>query len=354
MTHLKVLVINTVPFMRDGIGSVIMNHYRALKDRVDFDFLVNTEIVADLKDEILLGGSNIFFVKARKKRPLHYLFSLKKILRGNKYDLIHIHGNSALMSLELLAIKNKKKVIVHGHNVKTEYPFLNALFRPYFQRSFAIGLVPTEEAGKFLFQNKNYRILSNGIDLEQYAYHPEIRHNTRKSLGITDEKVIICVGNLNRQKYQDLLLSILPELLKNGKYVLLLVGKGEREETLRKLAIEKKITNSLIFLDSVPNVQDYYSAADIFALPTNFESFGMVAIEAQANGLPCLVSDCVPQIVKKSEDFHFVSNDDLNTWINLILHAERTDNPRDLSVFDIRKISADLFDIYQEISSSTG
>jgi len=327
-----------------------MNHYRLLNDKIDFDILVNTKIVEAFEEEILLGGSRIFFVKGRKKHPIHYFFFLKKILRNKEYDVIHIHGNSTLMSLELFAIKNKRKVIVHGHNVATSYPFLHAFLRPYFKRNFSIGLAPTKEAGEFLFRDRNHRILTNGIDLEKYAYHPEAREKIRQQLGIIDEKVIICVGNLNEQKHQELLILMLPKLLEREKYTILLVGEGGKRERLMKLAAEQKVADSVIFLGSVSNVQDYYSAADIFALPTHFESFGMVAVEAQANGLPCIVSDCVPRMVKQVEDFHFVSNKDVSTWIDLISTAERTHDVRDLSVFDMKKISMELFQIYQEVS----
>ena len=347
---MKVLIINTVPFIRDGISSVIMSHYRSLKDRIDFDFVVNTEIIDSFKDEIMSGNSKIHFIKTRKKNPLAYFFFIKKITENNEYDVIHVHGNSSLMSLELMAIKNKHKVIVHGHNVKTNYPLLNYFLKPYFRRNFGVGLVPSEEAGTFLFETENYRILPNGVNLAKYVYNPQIRREIHEMLGVCDEKVIICVGNLNEQKYQDLLITILPTLLEREKCIVLLVGEGERKEKLMTLAKENQVAEYVKFLGSVPNVHDYYSAADVFVLPTHFESFSVVAVEGQVNGLPCIVSDYLPKIIKQTEDLHFVSNNDLDTWIELILNVKRAYKDRDLSFFDINTISEELFQIYEKVS----
>lgn len=348
---MKILVINTVPFIRDGTSSVIMDNYRALKDRVSFDFVVNTEIVEEFKGEMLRAKSNIYFIKNRKKNPINYFFALRKILKKADYDVIHIHGNSSLLSLELLSIKEKQKIITHGHNVSTDYPILNIILKPYFKRNFGVGVVPTMEAGRFLFEDKSFHIIPNGIELSKYAFDLEARKKVRKSLGINNEKIIICVGNLTEQKYQELLITILPQLLKKVECIVLLVGEGKKRGELMELVNEKKVARNVKFLGSVSDVQNYYSAADVFVLPTYFESFGLVAIEAEVNGLPCIVSDCVPRIVKQAEDFYFVANSDLDLWVDLILQERRKGAARDLRMFSIEKISEELLKVYQEVSS---
>jgi len=345
---LRVLVINTVPFIRDGTSTVIMDYYRVLRSKVSFDFVVNTEITQDLKDEIISNNSAIYFIKSRKKNPLNYFLQLRKILRNHNYDVIHIHGNSALMSIELLSIKDKDKTIVHGHNVSTDYPLLNRLLKPYFKKNFQIGIVPTVEAGNFLFEKgQNFQIIPNGIDLKKYVFNPVAREKIRTSFQFKDEKVIICVGNFNKQKYQELLISIFPKLLEKGVYYVLFVGAGEKQEQLLKLAREKGVENQVKFVGSVSDVQNYYSASDIFVLPTHFESFGIVAVEAQINGLPCIVSDCIPRIINQTENLYFAPNDNWDLWLDLILKASRKIPKSDISLFDIAKSGEKIFQIYE-------
>lgn len=351
---MKALVINTVPFIRDGISSLVMDYYRTLKDRVDFDFVVNTEIVEEYKNEMLINKSEIYFIKSRKQAPIKYFFFLKKILKTKNYDIIHIHGNSALMSLELLAIKEKWKIIAHGHNVSTDYPLLNKISKPYFKKNYGVGIVPSAETGEFLFENKKYHIIPNGVDLKKYAFDAKARQAVRGSLGIREQKVILCVGNLNEQKYQELIIQILPKLREKDKYIVLLIGEGTKKETLLQLADEKNVKNYVKFLGSIADVKNYYSAADVFVLPTHFESFSIVLVEAEVNGLPCITSNCVPRIVKQRENFHFVANHDLDQWIKLILKAKRTHLNEDLSIFDIEIICESLLKIYQDVSSKLG
>ena len=345
---MKILIINTVPFDRNGITSVIMNFYRGLNEQISFDFIANSEILEEYYSE-LSKKSIIFFIKKRKSNPFNYIFFVRKVLLENSYDLVHIHGNSSLMSLELFAIGKKIPIICHVHNVVSDYPLINMILKKYFLKNYQCGISPTEEAGNFLFSGKPFHVIPNGIDLKKFSFNMKKREVIRSTLAFNDdEKVIICVGNLNKQKFQDLIIKLMPELLREMKFQLMLLGDGERKSDLEILAQTRGVGSYVHFLGSVENIEDYYSAADIFVLPTHYESFGMVVAEAEANGLPCLVSDTVPRGIMQIDDFLFLQNSDLSSWKNNIIMYSRSNKEKDLSYFDINRVKDNLLEIYKK------
>lgn len=349
---MKVLIINTVPFTRNGITSVIMNYYGQLKNEVTFDFLANSEVSQEYEDEIQTSGSQLYFFKNRKKNFLSYTKFLKTIVKNGNYDIVHIHGNSSLMSIELFAIGNKVKTIVHGHNVTTDYPLIHKLLYPYFITHYDFAFVPSKEAGNWLFQEKQYYIIENGIELDKYKFNKLLRDSYRKTLGLTDKNIILNVSNFSSQKNQSLLIEILPSLLKiDSTFYIVFIGEGIELDKQKAKVLELGIEANVTFLGSREDVSSLYSAADFFAFPTNWESLGLVAVEAQANGLPVAMSDTVPEIVKVNRNVKFLSNDSPSQWIEFILKEKRInqDSNVELEKFDIKLSSIKLKNLYEEI-----
>lgn len=306
---MRILVINTVPYFMNGITSVIMNYYKELKDEVSFDFIINDFIDPEI-ESLIEKDSKLFLLPNRKKYPISYVRKLKIIVRKNDYDVIHIHGNSSLMSIELFALNkhNTDSIIVHNHSVKSDYPILSRLCKRYFEKSNYFAVAASKEAGEWLFKDRNYHVIQNGMDISNYTFSESKRLSLRKKLGIRSETIILNVGRYNEPKNKKFVIDTFIEYLKFDKSAkLILIGTGNEQNKIKEYVAMKKINSSILFIDKTTDMQGYYSASDIFSFPSKWESLGMVVVEAQIAALPSLVSDTVPYVTNVSDYITFYS-----------------------------------------------
>ena len=161
--------------------------------------------------------------------------------------------------------------------------------------------------GKGIDQQKT-TVIPNAIDIASFAFDPLVRERIRKELSIEGKTVIGHVGRFCYQKNQEFLLRIFNELQKNmPQAVLMLVGSGDDEAKIKQLADDMGIADKVLFLGVRKDVSNLYNAMDIFVLPSRFEGFGMVLLEAQASGLPCIASDKVSRFVNATGKVKWLS-----------------------------------------------
>ena len=263
-------------------------------------------------------------------------------LKSNQYDVVHIHScNTSALAIMAFAAKKAgiKRVIVHSHNTGTKkdlkYYALKALFEPLLLSSANDFCACSPVAGEWKFTKnicKNKLIvLKNGIDTELFKIYNVKREEYRTRLGFSDTSLVIGhVGRFAFQKNHEFIIDIFTELhKKNNKYKLLLIGDGELRQSIEEKVNKAGLTDSVIFTGNVNNVQDYMQAMDLFILPSMFEGFGIVGIEAQACGLPCIFSTGVPYEAKLTDNVEFVSLEDKDKWIKTIeemILLPKTDN----------------------------
>ena len=172
--------------------------------------------------------------------------------------------------------------------------YLKKRMMPYLTHLLMCG----EESGKWLYGEKNksrFIMLNNAIDAASYTYDLSKRVELRRQLGLADELVIGHVGRFNPQKNHPFLLDIFAALLKKEpNAVLLLVGGGEGMSKMQEKAQELGIAEHVHFLGVRSDVTDLMQAMDVFVFPSLYEGLGIALIEAQAAGLPCVVSDTIP------------------------------------------------------------
>lgn len=310
--YMKVLVINTVGFNINGMSSVIMNYYRYTKDSVSYDFVVNNSIDESYQKELEQNGEKIFILKNRNKKPISYILKLSKIIRAGNYDIVHIHGNSALMLIELLACDRSAVdpiKVVHGHNSDCTHRKMHQLLYRHFIKSYDHGIACSKAAGEFLYGEHEHIVLNNGIQEEQYRFDPMLRASEREKKHIPpDTKVLLHVGRFNDQKNHPFLIEIFREVRKRRPDTILrLVGTGMHFDAIRKKVTELGLDDSIRFVGETRHPEIEYNMADVFVMPSLYESFGLVTIEAQCCGLPCVLSDTIPEDIKITEHVEFLS-----------------------------------------------
>ncbi len=358
---MRILIINTVPFNVNGMSTIIIDLFRFMdKTNKEIHFIANDTIEGKYARIISNGGSRTYLFDRRSRRPLAYIKRLAELIRDMQYDIVHIHGNSALMQIELEAVKRSGcdcKTIVHGHNTSCTHMFLHNLLHKRFMKSFDMAVACSKEAGHFLCRNNNFFLLNNGIEENRFLFDEKVRNEERSKNGNDDKFVLLHVGLFNQQKNHSFLIDVFSEVVKkDSNCQLRLVGEGEKlpeiKEKVKQLGLEDKV----VFTGVTFTPEREYNGADVLVFPSLYESFGLVAVEAQCTGLPCIVSDKLPASVGLSEEFERLSLEDSpEKWAKHILFykAKKTRHSLDDEVrkkgFSIRENAARLGKFYDKI-----
>ena len=299
-------VLNLFTIMdRGGAETMVMNYYRHIdRTKVQFDFLVHREQRGAYDDEIETLGGRIYRLCpiypqnfARYKRDLRGFFQAHP-----EYKIIHSHmselGYFAFREAEQQGVPVR---ICHAHNAPHGFD-AKMIVRTYFKKRMMPHLTHLfmcgEESGKWLYGEKNksrFIMLNNAIDAASYTYDLSKREELRRQLGLADKLVIGHVGRFSPQKNHPFLLDIFAALLKKeSNAVLLLVGGGEGMSKVQEKVQELGIAEHVRFLGVRSDVADLMQAMDMFVLPSLYEGLPVTMVEAQAAGLPCIISDKVP------------------------------------------------------------
>ena len=254
------------------------------------------------------------FIREWKVNRQYYRF-----FKAHPYEIVYADTENALRAVHLLMARlaGVRVRVLHAHNtgLQTESRasakiarMLRGLFRwsatDYFACSHAAAqwLFPKE-----IVRKRAYRVLKNGVDLNAFRFDAALRSETRRRYALEDRFVLGTVGRMVPQKNQKFLIDVLASLRERiPEAALLIVGDGPLREALAAHAQEKDVSDRVIFAGNVPDVPAHLCAMDFFALTSVFEGFGIVNIEAQATGLPCLMSDAVPQEAKSTDRADFL------------------------------------------------
>lgn len=335
--------------MHDKIGGVetfLMNYYRNIdRKKIQFDFVSIYDKLC-FENEIKHLGGKVYNIVSEKKNPIKYYKDLKKIIKENNYNIVHIEMLSCANILPILAAKRAKvkHIIVHSHNSNTPSGLLrklmNTINKPFLKLATDYWAC-SKLAGHWMFGEKNdFVVIPNAIDINKFCFNLDNRKKIRDNLKINNKIVIGHIGRFCYQKNHDFLIKIFKKFNdKNKNSVLLLIGKGELENKIKKAVTDLNLNDSVIFLGNTDVVEKYLSAMDIFVLPSRFEGLPVTGIEAQVNGLECLFSNKITNEVNFTNNVKFLPIDDINLWVkalnNTNLNLKRRNNI-DSKSFDIR------------------
>lgn len=314
-----------------GVEAVVMNYYRNIdRTKIQFDFICDEDSTNIPYEEIEKLGGKVILIPPYQK-VLKYHRELKKILKDGNYKIVHSHINTlSVFSLFAAKCAGVPVRIAHSHSTtnKKEWKknILKITLRPFTKLVATDYMACTEYAGRWMFGDEAFDdgkvyILNNAIDLDKFKYDEEIRKKLRKELKIPEDTVVIGhIGRFVAQKNHTQLIDIFNEYHKNNNNsVLMLIGQGPLMGEIKEKVNNLGLNDCVIFLGQKDNANEYYNAMDLFLFPSLYEGLGMVAIEAQVNGLPCVVSTGVPKVAKVSDNFEFVSLEScIEEWISAI------------------------------------
>ena len=203
--------------------------------------------------------------------------------------------------------------ISHSHNTVTRFDFkwpIKILYK-YLLRLVATDYVACGiDAGKYLF-GKEVKVIHNAIDVDKFKFNGKARNKLRKELNIENKFVIGHVGRFEPQKNHNFLIDVFYEYQKrDNDAVLLLIGNGSLEDKIKEKVKQLDIQDKVKFTGSISNVNEMYSAMDLFILPSFHEGLPVVGVEAQMSGVTCVFSDNVTKEVKFNENVFYISLND--------------------------------------------
>lgn len=317
---------------RGGAETMIMNHYRSLpKDIAQFDFLTHRDEAGDYDDEIRNLGGRIFSAPAiRPWTYISYFRWLDDFFREHASEYIAVHGhiqeNSgfAMYFAKKYGIKNRISSS-HIADLGIDYKYIFRKFGAIWTNKYAtLKLACGNDAGKFLYGKSQFQILKNAIDTDSFLFNPNIRAQKRSELSIPDDYIVI--GNVARfspQKNHNFMIHVFKKFHEsNPNSVLVLVGEGNLMSDIKDLANKLDISGSILFLGLRSDIPQLLQAFDVFFMPSLFEGLPVSVIEAQASGLPCVLSDTIDKECDITGRVNFVSLESpISEWVR-ILEAE--------------------------------
>ena len=351
-----------------GAETMVMNLYRAIdRTKIQFDFIIHLSEKQAYEDEILRLGGRIFrFPRFTGKNILSQAKIWDAFLKEHpEYTILHSHVRSYASLYLPIAKKNGVKTIIHSHSTSngsgmSSYIKSAMQYPLRYEADFCFGC--SEEAGRWLFGNKvlnsnKYFMLKNAIDLNKYQISVEIRKKYRNEWNIDDSsRVFMHVGRLHEAKNHTFLLDIFNEYQhKHSNSILILAGDGELKDNIRQKIYKLGLATKLKMLGERNDITDLLHAADCLLFPSNWEGLPVTVVEAQAAGLPCLVSDTVTKDVNVTE---LVKNLPINkgteVWIREIekLDFHKKDVSEDIrrAGFDIESSAKWISNFYMRLS----
>ena len=344
---MPIRILHIVTYMgRGGLETMLMNYYRAIdRAKVQFDFLTHRDFRADYDDEIEALGGKIYRLPNLNPFSRSYLGALDRFFREHpEYRIVHSHLD-CMSAIPLKAAKKHGVPVRIGHAHNSNQPrdakYLLKLFYKRMIAGQATQLFAcSEEAGRWMFGNADFRVLNNAIDAGKYAFDADIRSTVRHELGLpADALVVGHVGRFDPQKNHRFLVEIFEKMPEDAR--LLLVGDGVLRPDVEQQAEALGIRDRVLFTGVRTDVDRLLQAMDVFLMPSLFEGLPVSIVEAQAAGLPCLISDKVPIECKKTDLVTQIPLDASPAeWTKAVVSAAKT--PRRDTLEQIREAGFDI------------
>lgn len=291
-------------------------------------------------------GCNVLGLPSKKK-IFKYNRELKKLIKANHYDIIHVHQDEKSFQSLYCAKKCGVKIrIAHAHRCDIKKSFINKLLSYLTNKFSNCKMACSADSAKCVFKTTdNVFILNNAIDVNKFVYNESIRKNIRNELEIKDDDFVIgTIARIDEQKNPLFSIDIIKELSnKNDNLKYICIGNGKMYNEVKQHISDLKLDDVCLLLGEKLDAYKYYSAFDMFLLPSLSEGFGISALEAQTNGLLTIISNGFPKSVKVNNsgvEFIDLTKNALE-WANIIekkikeYNGYRFENKVNESVYNI-------------------
>lgn len=349
-----------------GVDKIVFDYCSRLSEDIDVDFVVCRDFSDGMLERRLKQmGHSVYYIPKIRDGFLYHCKELYKIIKAGKYDIVHDNtGYNGFMNHFVYYIAGVPIRIAHAH-----FAFIPETWSQRVIRYLASKLTILESTelmacgqdaavwmwGKKRVQDKKVYIVKNAINIRDYSYSYDESRTMKEQLGIKDKIIVGNVARFTYQKNHEFLIDIFNEFhSKVEDSVLLLIGEGENQDKIKKMVSSYGLSDNVIFLGIRPDVSSLLNCMDIFLLPSRFEGLPVVLVEAQANGLPVIVSTNVTKEIKLLETTCYLPLDNPEEWARKAIELV-TENKRDKIVnieYDINteasKFEDHLISLYKD------
>lgn len=339
-----------------GAETFLMKVSRALESEgYQLDFIVSEE-GGCYTQEVLDRGGRVYQIPLRTKNLKGAFSGIRRIVRDNDYDVVLKLGETSIAVVDLIAARlgGARVTAMRSCNAQAETSDaghrIHLMLRPVLNAVANVKLAPSMLAAEYTFgrraAHRKVHLLHNGVDLRVFAYDREGRSQVREEFSLENRLVVGHVGRFHRQKNHEFLLNVFAGIrARRSDAVLLLVGTGALQEDIRDRAAALGIADAVIFAGQRFDIPQVLSAMDVFVFPSFYEGMPNTVIEAQATGLPCIISDTItPEADLTGLVRYLPLSEDPQLWAEAALaaaSAERRDTKSDFieKGYDIRSVA---------------
>lgn len=356
---IKILFVVKNMRVASGVASFVINYYRELINYSDIqiDLLVVSDVGSIYYEEIS-KRSNIYFMPSLR-HPIRMILFLKKLFKENQYDILHSNVFNSNAPIVYYAKKNRVPIrIFHSHTSRNGDSILLRFRNKFF---FLINIfysnvffACSKTAGEVTFKNKKFYLINNAINLHKYFYNDTYRNEIRNGLKISNDITIVgVVGRVTEAKNPDFIIEIAKKLKADKKKCKILwLGSGNLDEYVKKRIFDEQLEEQILLLGSVDEVYKYYSAFDVFIMPSIYEGLPIAGIEAQINGIKCILSSNISEEIKITNHCELIGIDNVENWCKMISSADMNRKKNEKALFykyDIKYSANDLYKLYKHL-----
>ena len=352
-----------------GSQTMVMNLYRNIdREKIQFDFVIDHPDETYFADEIRSLGGRVHTL------PAFHGTNAGEIKRdwGNffythpEYHILHSHTRSYASLYLPVAKAHGVKTIIHSHSTSTGGGVKGAVksvLQLPLRYQADVLMACSRDAGEWLYgkracESERFILLPNGIDLSRFTSDAGTRGRYRRELGLEGRFVIGHVGRFYDVKNHTFLLDVFQKVLEREPDArLLLVGVGPLQRQTAQKAVALGVADQVIMTGNRDDVPELLSAMDVFAFPSLWEGLPMTAVEAQAAGLPCVLSDTITREVAVSPLVEYLPLGDASQWADALLTRRPRQDVSDAirrAGFDIRSSAKRLTELYTRLEREAG
>ncbi|EST12719.1 glycosyltransferase family 1 [Sporolactobacillus laevolacticus DSM 442] len=339
-----------------GMEEYIMNLFRTIdRSKYVFDIIPHGGKFFYAEQEVNQLGGKVYKITGQKQSLYGSMKELNKLLKNlrSSHEIIYFNSCGFYNILPfVLAKKYHYTIITHGHNSRDAersvlVEVLHCINRIYVRWISKYRFACSKAAGEWIFgkhyfHQKKVKIINNAIDCEKFRFRERIRQAVRKQLNVENDLVIGHVGRFVYQKNHDFLIDLFHAIhQRNEKSKLLLIGEGELRSKIEEKVKDLGLDDGVLFLGNRKDIPELMWAMDLFVLPSRFEGLPVVAVEAQAAGLPLILSDTISEETRITKLVTFCSlKNPLSYWEEAVLSgiSKHRDMEKEIksSGFDIK------------------
>lgn len=319
----------------NGVASFAMTYFRSLdKNKYRIDFSILYDYPSPYYKEIKDSGSKLFLLP-KLSTPLRHIKACRRILLENNYQIVHDNLLISSFPMMLMALFCHVPVrILQSHNTRLSAikwkEIRNRLFLPALKMTANTNFACGDTAGRAMFGKKTFTVIPNAILSNKFNFDGNMRNYVRKKYHCEDKLVIGTVARIAWQKNPFFAIKVIQELIKkNPNIQYWWIGGGELDKQVKEYIKENHLGNYIKLFGSRDDVSSLYQAMDVYLLPSFFEGLPIAAIEAQATGLPCVLSDSITKELVYTDLVQFISLDaPLSVWRDQIIKQSEMDTNR--------------------------